>query len=727
MHLGSRRALSCVGLAVFMLACSSDETASRPRGGGTGGARPGGLGGSGSIPIPGNGGTGPVLPGGGQPSLPNGPVSGGVVPDDDPSNPNITHPTCDVGTCADFPEQPIMGEGVPANAPTLFGADPAAFTAGTLCVLEPQLSNGSTPGTMIPANWVRPRFKFNAMGANLFEIRIKNAAQKHELVAYTTKTTWYMPKEIWAGNVANSIAAGSGAANNGAGAPFEVTIRGVNTASPGTPVGVKGEFHVAPVVATGSMVFWTVNSAVVTPESSKLLGFAVGDEGVAETVTLKNVRWTGQIGENGATLRGYYDKPKVAGFTDGQVRCIGCHTSTPDGLSVIFTDDWPWPKAVASVSDMGGAVGAVPTWLTPGARALLKLPWLGTQTMSKAHWKQGDRIMVTSYGVKTKNGKVRDKPWYGLDYDNNDRIQTHQLAWFDLEANITVNDTVALNAEEYGEKQDARNNAVTAAQGKAWGLIATGDTQSAVSPSFKNDGTAIVYTVTDYTPDGHPDYTGKVADIKTVSFGANRAGGTGQPVKGASEANYLEYYPSYSADDKFIAFTRAPAVSSTSPDGPYYNRFGEIMVVPSEGGTATPLAANAPNSCAGDNVQRGIINSWPKWSPDVFKAHGKTYYFAIFSSARKYGDEFSTQFQLPTSTASAFQGLTDSSQLWLAAIVVDESGNITTYPAQYIWNQNRLAAAGGAATNVQFSNLTPAWDPFVLPPITIAPPGEPPR
>ena len=41
--------------------------------------------------------------------------------------------------CTDFPEAPIMGEGVPTNAPTLFG-DPTNFTAGSLCVLEPQLS-----------------------------------------------------------------------------------------------------------------------------------------------------------------------------------------------------------------------------------------------------------------------------------------------------------------------------------------------------------------------------------------------------------------------------------------------------------------------------------------------------------------------------------------------------------------------------------------------------------
>src|SRR5450755_3481050 len=57
------------------------------------------------------------------------PDAGGGSPNDlDPTNPNITHPTCGAGTCTDFPAAPILGEGVPANAATLFGSDPTKFT-----------------------------------------------------------------------------------------------------------------------------------------------------------------------------------------------------------------------------------------------------------------------------------------------------------------------------------------------------------------------------------------------------------------------------------------------------------------------------------------------------------------------------------------------------------------------------------------------------------------------
>src|SRR4051794_13236036 len=42
----------------------------------------------------------------------------GAPHDDDPTNPGITHPRCGGGVCTDFPATPIVGEGVPDNAPT---------------------------------------------------------------------------------------------------------------------------------------------------------------------------------------------------------------------------------------------------------------------------------------------------------------------------------------------------------------------------------------------------------------------------------------------------------------------------------------------------------------------------------------------------------------------------------------------------------------------------------
>ena len=80
------------------------------------------------------------------------------------------------------------------------------------------------------------------------------------------------------------------------------------------------------------------------------MGFSVGEEGVVQTLTPKTVQFNGVIHEEGRDLRGTYGGGKP-GFAAGDVQCVGCHTSTPDGEAVIFTDDWPWNKAVASVKD----------------------------------------------------------------------------------------------------------------------------------------------------------------------------------------------------------------------------------------------------------------------------------------------------------------------------------------------------------------------------------------
>ena len=77
----------------------------------------------------------------------------------------------------------------------------------------------------------------------------------------------------------------------------------------------------------------------------------------------------------------------------------------------------------------------------------------------------------------------------------------------------------------------------------------------------------------------------------------------------------------------------------------------------------------------------GITNSWPKWSPVASTASGRTYYWIIFSSTRS-----------------------GNPQLYVAGVIKDETGLVTTTPALYLWNQP-------AAEN----NHTPAWDTFIIP------------
>ena len=107
--------------------------------------------------------------------------------------------------------------------------------------------------------------------------------------------------------------------------------------------------------------------------------------------------------------------------------------------------------------------------------------------------------------------------------------------------------------------------------------------------------------------------------------------------------------------------------------------------MPSAGGVATRLKANDAPACQTDLHSPGLTNDWTKWSPDVGHANGKTYYWITFSSQR-----------------------TGVPQLYVAALVVDGAGKLTTYPALYLWNQ---PAAEG--------NHTPSWDHLQIPPITV--------
>lgn len=93
------------------------------------------------------------------------------------------------------------------------------------------------------------------------------------------------------------------------------------------------------------------------------------------------------------------------------------------------------------------------------------------------------------------------------------------------------------------------------------------------------------------------------ADIYTVPAG----GGQPQPLPGAS-GDGLNYYPAYSPDGRWLAFSRHMTGQRS-----YSDAAAEIYLVPASGGDAHRLAANdAPDGAPLQNVS----NSWPTWSRD---------------------------------------------------------------------------------------------------------------
>jgi hypothetical protein len=586
-------------------------------------------------------------------------------------------PDCE--SCQDFPAQPLFEDGLGQDAAALFNG--AASGAGP-CIIEPR------DGMMIPANMLRPRVRFttpNAGAGAVSQITLHAEREANDLVVYTKQNPWLVPPEVWDGLRRNVF-------------EEDITIT-VRTSQNGqAPSESRVSFRIAPVQAGGSMIYWGAINEQPGLTTTRLLAFGVGEEAVITALRPGDVKET-MLGDNARIKREEYGAP------EGQARCVGCHTSTGDGKAVITADHWPWNLAVTDITQ-----GGRPADLTAFGSFLMQMPWLGVSSTSRGDWATGKRVMITSAGprpameanfVPDPNQPQRDMGFGGSQNQTN----RDGLIWIDMAAAGTVPELEASDGQgQIGER--AVGTAMVSALGTGWGVIArSGDTRGAVTPDWSHDGASIAYTSTDSTSDGRIGNNANEVDIYTVPYNAGQ-GGAATPLPGASAPGVAEYYPDFSADDRFIAFNRVQ-------DGRgkiYYHPQAEIYVVPATGGEPLRLAANDPPQCSGESSP-GVTNSWPKWSPTVRlgpadSPHaGKKYYFLLFSSARQ------SPFRL---------GQGPASQLYLTTLVELPSGELQTYPAMYLWNQGfeitNPDSATPEVTPVQTSNLTPAFDEFVIPP-----------
>jgi hypothetical protein len=249
-----------------------------------------------------------------------------------------------------------------------------------------------------------------------------------------------------------------------------------------------------------------------------------------------------------------------------------------------------------------------------------------------------------------------------VSFDNDNSTSNIVLAWFDVEA--------------------------TSAATASGTLARTDDSQLAGAPAWSHDGKTIAYVSTNRVCTGRlgnctPQYNvpadpGSRADLYEIPY-AGGAGGSATPVQGASDPTLQEWYPSFSPDDRWVVFNRAPNDANL-----YDQPAAEIFVVPASGGTPTRLAANDPPACSGQ-TSPGLTNSWGKWGPAALQAGGSTYYWVVFSSKR------------------APSGIP---QLYITSLVQAADGTLATHGAIYLWNQPPAEA-----------NHTPAWDTFKVPPI----------
>jgi hypothetical protein len=491
-------------------------------------------------------------------------------------------------TFTDFSATPIVDPSAPPNAAALFDGSPPRAD-GAPCITAP------IAGTLMPRNWLRPRFELSATaGENLFEVDLSAAGFAHTLRIFTASPSYALDAATWDG-LRGSVTDRT----------ITVTMRALTVGTGGAvqlapSAPATSSFVIAPVEAPGKIVYWALADDMGTKVGS-LKGFGIGDESV------ENVLVPSQI------------QTRASNDT-----CIGCHAATPDGNSVGFTmGPTNYFNQLANVT--ATAVGATPSYATPAALATMRTLH-GIPAYSTSHWSDGDRVALLS--------------------------DTGTLHWVEVDGSTSGT------------------------------LARTGDANKATEPAFSHDGKNVVYVSASAITDGRLD-TGP-ADLFAVPY-QNRAGGTAKPLSGASDANFTEYYPAFSPDDTFVAFSRVPGSESA-----YSNAHAEVYLVPFNGGiggTAIRLQANDAAACQTTTVSPGLTNDWPKWSPQAVTANGKTYYWLTFSSKR-------------TGSGNA--------QLYVTGVVVDANGQVTTTPALYLWNQ---PSSDG--------NHTPSWDDFAIPSISL--------
>jgi hypothetical protein len=495
----------------------------------------------------------------------------------------------------DFPPDPIIDTGAPSNAPTLFTTTPR--TTGAPCILSPQ------PKTLMPRNWLRPLFQYaRAADENLFQITLSVPTFAHQLVIYTTSQSYTLDANTW-GGLRVSV-------ND---QPITVTVRALTLSGTGTvqnppSPAATADFTIAPVDAPGKIVYWALPSGGA---DGILRGFGVGEEGVEDVLT-------------SAILV----SPAInTAQNDG---CIGCHSATPDGLSVGFQlgphnngSPHTFYDSIAQIS--GATAGQVPSYVTDGQMTVIRA-LRGIPAYSRSHWTTGDHVVLLMDG-------------------NNQG----QLLWVNLDTD-----------------------------GEQGTITRTGDPGGAAEATFSHDGKQIVYVSGNSFADGRFSYG--PGDLYAVPY-SSRAGGAAEKLVGASDPNYTEYYPAFSPDDAYVAFTRFQGTGDS-----YSNPQAEVLVVPSAGGTATRFGANDPPACQSGATSPGVTNDWAKWSPEATTAsNGETYYWVVFSSKRS-----------------------GHAQLYLAAMTVAGGTLDASYPALYLWNQ--------PSTD---DNHTPSWDDYQIPSISI--------
>lgn len=367
-------------------------------------------------------------------------------------------------TPALFPD-PVRDAGVPAGAEEVFDRAPSP---GGPCLLAPEL------GALIPRNFSAPRVVFEApAGHNLFQVELRIPGESVPYRFITTRRDFVLPEQDW--SLAREASIGQEVIVRVLSAQVDLSTLAVQD---GPSAGSEGTITIGDVSAKGTLLYWTVD----------------GDLDFGRTFFMATV-----AGANRSNV--LYDSDANGG------RCIGCHTSSPDGEFLALTAGNPGPPDFSMDVVRINSLSLSPfPGLLPAARAVLDRIESTIPVFSAAHFTDDDQRVV---------------------YVNNRALASLNL----------------LTGEQ--------------------GTIATGDPRAQAMPTWSPDGESVVYVSTDGELDGRT--TSAPCDLFAVPYNDGQ-GGTATPVVGASRADRQEYYPAFSPDGELLAFNTSASETFDARD-----------------------------------------------------------------------------------------------------------------------------------------------------------------
>ena len=129
-----------------------------------------------------------------------------------------------------------------------------------------------------------------------------------------------------------------------------------------------------------------------------------------------------------------------------------------------------------------------------------------------------------------------------------------------------------------------------------------------------HDPSAVLLTQADYE-EFNRENPSFLYDLYRIPFNGGN-GGVAEPIRGASEKEYSEYFAKFSPDGKWIVFCRAKSYMLLQPDS-------ELYIIRAEGGVPRRLNCNTPR-----------MNSWHSFSSNgrwlVFASKANTPYTQLF-------------------------------------------------------------------------------------------------